>query len=122
MAVPGHGRVGAGRLGGRDLRLGLPELQAITTSFLTLAGKLWFTFVLRAPGTGPLRNDVVRNPWVWAALALASAVARGGVRPAWVLRTERPGAVGWALLLGFSLCGGPGRTGVAGAPPAEPAD
>jgi Ca2+-transporting ATPase len=87
--------------------MGLPELQAITVSFLTLAfGKLWFTFVLRAPGTGLLRNDVVRNPWVWAALALCiplllAAVYLPGLSD--VLRTEGPGAGGWALLLGFSL-------------------
>ncbi|NBC96295.1 MAG: HAD-IC family P-type ATPase, partial [Deinococcus-Thermus bacterium] len=87
--------------------MGLPELQAITISFLTLAfGKLWFTFVLRAPGTGPLRNDVVRNPWVWAALALCiplllAAVYVPGLSD--VLRTVQPGAGGWALLLGFSL-------------------
>ncbi len=87
--------------------LGMEPLQAITVSFLTLAfGKLWFTFVLRAPGTGVLRNDVVRNPWVWAALAacvplLLAAVYLPGLSD--VLRTRAPGASGWALLLGLSL-------------------
>ncbi|MFO8149428.1 MAG: cation-transporting P-type ATPase [Trueperaceae bacterium] len=87
--------------------LGMATLQAITVSFLTLAfGKLWFTFVLRAPGTGVLRNDVVRNPWVWAALALCvplllAAVYLPGLSD--VLRTRAPGAGGWALLLGLSL-------------------
>jgi Ca2+-transporting ATPase len=87
--------------------LGMPEFQAITVSFLTLAfGKLWFTFVLRTPGTGMLDNDVVRNPWVWGALALCvplliAAVYLPGLSD--VLRTRPPGPAGWALLLGFSL-------------------
>ncbi len=87
--------------------LGLDRFEAITVSFLTLAfGKLWFTFVLRAPGTSPWRNDVVANPWVWGALAacvplLLAAVYLPGLSD--VLRTRPLDAAGWGLLLGFSL-------------------
>ena len=87
--------------------LEMDPFEAITVSFLTLAfGKLWFTFVLRAPGTAPWRNDVVANPWVWGALAvcvplLIAAVYLPGLSD--VLRTRPLDAGGWALLLGFSL-------------------
>ena len=87
--------------------LGLDRFEAITVSFLTLAfGKLWFTFVLRAPGTSPWRNDVVANPWVWGSLAvcvplLIAAVHLPGLSD--VLRTRPLDAAGWGLLLGFSL-------------------
>jgi len=87
--------------------LGLPRLEAITVSFLTLAfGKLWFTFVLATPGTHPFDNPVVRNPYVWGALALCiplllAAVYLPGLAD--VLSTARPGAAGWGLLLGFSV-------------------
>lgn len=86
--------------------LGLPRLEAITVSFLTLAfGKLWFTLVLATPGTHPFDNSVVRNPYVWGALALCiplllAAVYLPGL--AGVLNTAPPGAAGWGLLLAFS--------------------
>jgi Ca2+-transporting ATPase len=53
-----------------------------------------------------LGNDVVRNPWVWGALALCvllvvAAVHLPGLST--VLQTADPGARGWALALGLSL-------------------
>ena len=87
--------------------LEMEPLQSITVSFLTLAfGKLWFTFVLRSPGTTLWRNDVVNNPWVWGALALCvplllAAVYLPGLSS--VLQTREPGPSGWALLLAMSL-------------------
>jgi len=60
--------------------LGLTELEAVTVSFLTLAfGKLWFTFVLRSPASGVVRNEITRNPWVWGALALCSVLLAAAV-------------------------------------------
>jgi Ca2+-transporting ATPase len=75
----------------------------VTVSFLTLAfAKLWFVFNLRAPDSSVLRNDVVGNPWIWAALAacvvlLLVAVYAPGLSA--VLGTERPGFAGWLTVL-----------------------
>lgn len=51
--------------------LGLDAEGAVTVSFLTLAlAQLWHVFNMRARGTNALRNEVVRNPYVWGALVL----------------------------------------------------
>jgi len=84
-----------------------PEETAVTMSFLTLGFcKLWFVFNLRDPGSGFLSNDIVRNPWIWAAIALCvglllAAVYLPGLSD--VLRTT-PLTVGqWGTVLGISL-------------------
>lgn len=83
------------------------ESRAVTVSFLTLAfARLWHTFNMRDPGTGFFRNEVTRNPFVWAALALCAgllvvAVYLPGL--SLVLSLEPPGANGWLLILGMSL-------------------
>jgi Ca2+-transporting ATPase len=80
---------------------------AVTLSFLTLGfAKLWFTFNLRERGSTLLRNDVVENPWVWAAVAvcaglLTAAVYVPGLSD--VLKTVPLGAGGWAAVLALSL-------------------
>jgi len=83
------------------------QASAVTASFLTLAfGKLWFVFNLRDPGSAILRNDVIRNRWVWAALALCAALLMAAVYVPGLsdlLRTERLGATGWGLVLAFSV-------------------
>jgi Ca2+-transporting ATPase len=55
---------------------------------------------MRGRGSRPLANDVVRNPWVWGAIALciallAAAVHLPGLAP--LLGTVVPGAAGWGL-------------------------
>ena len=81
--------------------------RAVTVSFLTLAfGKLWFVFNLRAPGTRLRDNDIVRNPYIGAALALCTvllvaAVYMPGLSD--VLKTAPLGLSGWLLALGMSL-------------------
>ncbi|MFO8033604.1 MAG: cation-transporting P-type ATPase [Candidatus Bipolaricaulota bacterium] len=55
--------------------LGLPTGEAVTMSFLTLAfAQLWHVFNIRDLGTGPLANDIARNPFVWGALVLCSGL------------------------------------------------
>jgi Ca2+-transporting ATPase len=88
-------------------RLELEVLPAVTVSFLTLAfGKLWFVFNLRDRGTRLLASDVVRNPWIWGALALCSGLLLLAVLwppLAGVLETANPGVRGGLVALGLSL-------------------
>lgn len=86
--------------------LGLGQLEAVTVSFLTIAfGKLWYTFCLRNPRSGFLRNEVTRNPWVWGAIGLCillllAAVYLPGLSG--LLDTRAPTWQGWALMLAMS--------------------
>ena len=88
------------------LWLGIGETRAVTISFLTLAfAQLWHVFNMRDHGTGLIDNDVVRNPWIWGALALCTVLLVAAVYVpglADLLQVERPGAEGWALILGAS--------------------
>lgn len=87
--------------------LEVTELEAVTLSFLTLAfGKLWFTFNLRSPNSGILRNEVTRNRWVWGAIVLCVALLLAAVYLPGLsdlLQTRALGWRGWALLLGMSF-------------------
>jgi Ca2+-transporting ATPase len=87
--------------------LELPEAEAVTISFLTLAfSQLLHVFNVRAPGSGLLTNDVVRNPWVWGALGLCSGlilVALYGPAVAGPLRLVAPGPEGWGLVAAAAL-------------------
>ena len=58
------------------------------------------------PRSGRLRNEVTRNPWLWAALALCTVLVT--VPPyvpplAHVLQLTPPSAAMWAIVLGMSL-------------------
>lgn len=96
-----------GALGIAVLGLGMSEARGVTVSFLTLAfAQLWHVFNMRDHDAGVLRNDVVRNPWVWGALGLCTGLLLVAVyvpQLANILSVERPGAEGWALILGMSL-------------------
>jgi Ca2+-transporting ATPase len=87
--------------------MGMEQEQAVTISFLTLAfAQLWHVFNMRDRGSGLLNNEVVRNPWVWGALALCTgllvaAVYMPGLNT--LLKVEDPGLPGWGLVLGASL-------------------
>jgi len=81
--------------------------RAVTVSFLTLAlAQLWQVFNVRETGTRVWSNEVVRNPWVWGALALCVvllllAVYVPGLND--VLQLHDPGARGWGLVLALSF-------------------
>ncbi len=87
--------------------LGLPELQAVTISFLTLAfSKLWFVFNLRDMDSSLTDNDIVRNRWIWGAIGLCIALLVLAVYLpglSGVLQTRRLDPVGWGVVLGLSL-------------------
>ena len=88
-------------------RLGFDQRQAVTASFLTLAfGKLWFVFNLRSPASRLLDDDITRNPFIAASIALCTALLIAAVYLpglSTVLKTQDPGLRGWLLVLGMSL-------------------
>ncbi|MFO7655426.1 MAG: cation-transporting P-type ATPase [Candidatus Krumholzibacteriia bacterium] len=101
--------------------LGLDQRAAVTISFLTLAfSKLWFPLNLRERRTSLLDNDIVRNPWIWGAIALCIVLLLAAVYVpflAAVLRTTPPTSAGWGVILGMSLvpvAGGQIYLGLAG--------
>jgi len=87
--------------------LELTAAQSTTTAFLTLAfAQLWHVFNLRDRGSGILRNDVSRNPYIWGALALCSGLLVAAVYLpglATALKTVDPTPTGWLVVLAGSL-------------------
>jgi Ca2+-transporting ATPase len=81
--------------------------QAITVSFLTLAfAQLWHVFNMRDSGTGLIRNNIVRNPYIWGALGLCSGLLLAGIYLpglSHVLKVANPGFTGWMIVIGMSL-------------------
>ncbi|MGW9822338.1 P-type Ca2+ transporter type 2C [Methylorubrum extorquens] len=87
--------------------LTLDRASVVTVTFLTLAfAQLWQVFNMRASGSQPFRNEVTRNPWVWAALLLCTVLLVG---PAYapsvgaVLGLVSPDLGMWVLILTASL-------------------
>ena len=81
--------------------LKLDAASAVTVAFLALAlGQLWNVFNMRDPGSGLLRNEITRNPYVWGAIALCLGLVGLAVwQPALggVLQLASPGAAGLGL-------------------------
>jgi len=81
--------------------------SAISVAFLTLAfAQLWHVFNMRDQGSKLLLNEVTRNPFIWAALALCatlivSAIYAPGLSS--ILALSDPGFTGWVLAAGASL-------------------
>jgi Ca2+-transporting ATPase len=97
-------------LGGFAMSLVWLEMEiqrAVTISFLTLASaQLWHVFNMRNPDSSFLRNEVIRNPFVWGALVicallLLAAVYLPGLSD--LLATVDPQPSGWLIVLGMSL-------------------
>ncbi len=86
--------------------LDLAGTEAVTISFLTLAfAQLWHVFNMRSTTTPLWRNDVVRNPYVWGALALCIALlaAAAYFAPlAAILEIVAPAPAAWLLILTMS--------------------
>lgn len=86
---------------------GMDEQKAVTISFLTLAfAQLWHVFNMRDRNSGLLNNAIIRNPFVWGALALCSILLLATVYIpilAQVLNVANPGANGWLLILVMSF-------------------
>jgi Ca2+-transporting ATPase len=87
--------------------LNMEKQQAVTISFLTLAfAQLWHVFNMRDSGSGLIRNNIVRNPYIWGALALCSGLLLAGIYLpglSHVLKVMNPGFTGWMIVIGMSL-------------------
>ena len=96
-----------GALAAARLGLDLDARSVVTVTFLTLAfAQLWHAFNMRHPQSGLLRNEVTRNPWVWGALLLCTALL--AVPPylppmAEVMHLTPPTPAMWAVILGMSI-------------------
>nr|WP_268968540.1 cation-translocating P-type ATPase C-terminal domain-containing protein [Palleronia pontilimi] len=81
--------------------------QAVTVAFVTLSlAQLWNVFNMRAPDSAVLRNEVTRNPYVWAALALCLTLIGLALwipSAAELLGLPDPGPAGLLLGVGASL-------------------
>ena len=88
------------------LWLDLDSRSVITVTFLTLAfAQLWHVFDMRHPRSRLLRNEVTRNPWLWASLALCTALL--AIPPylppvAYVLHLAPPTPTMWVIILALS--------------------
>lgn len=86
---------------------GLDSGAMVTTTFLTIAfAQLWHVFNMRRVGSRLFINEVTRNPWVWAALALCVALL--ALPPYWppaaeVLHLVPPTAPMWGIVMASSL-------------------
>jgi Ca2+-transporting ATPase len=80
---------------------------SVTVSFLTLAfARLWHIFNMRDRRTRFLKNEVVTNKFVWAALVLCTALLLAAVYlpgTSDVLTLTSPGLREWSLIIIFSL-------------------
>ena len=95
-----------GALAAARLWLNLDGAKVVTVTFLTLAfAQLWHTFNMRHPQSDLLRNEVTRNPWLWGALLLCTALL--AVPPylapmAELLQLSPPTLTMWAIILALS--------------------
>jgi Ca2+-transporting ATPase len=95
-----------GALAVAQLELKLDARSVVTVTFMTLAfAQLWHAFNMRHPRSGLMRNEVTRNPWLWAALLLCAVLL--AVPPyltpmAEVMLLTPPTAAMWATILGMS--------------------
>ena len=96
-----------GALAVARLGLDLDARSVVTITFLTLAfAQLWHAFNMRHPKSGLMRNEVTRNPWLWGALLLCTALLAGPpyLAPmAEVLHLAAPTPIMWATILGMSV-------------------
>jgi Ca2+-transporting ATPase len=89
------------------LWLGLDERSAVTVTFLTIAfAQLWHVFNMRHPSSGLFHNEITRNPWIWAALALCAGILVTAVylpSLAHMLHLVAPDIKMWGIVLIISL-------------------
>lgn len=89
------------------LALGFDATRGVSVAFCTLAlAQLWHVFNMRGDLGRMFDNEITRNPWIWAALALCLALVLLAVYApvlSDVLRLADPGAAGWLVIAIASL-------------------
>jgi Ca2+-transporting ATPase len=89
------------------VELGFTTERAVTVAFCTIAlAQLWHVFNMRGDIGRVFINEITRNPWVWAALALCLALVLMAVYAPVindVLQLADPGFAGWMVILVASL-------------------
>jgi Ca2+-transporting ATPase len=89
------------------LWLDLDGTSIVTLTFLTLAfAQLFHVFNMRHPRSGLLRNEITRNPWLWASLLvciLLLALPPHVPAVAHILQLVPPSPGMWATILGLSI-------------------
>jgi len=87
--------------------LDLPERESVTISFLTLAfAQLWHVFNMRERDSSMFNNAIIRNPFIWGALALCTVLILMTLYVpilSSVLKVANPGFQGMTLMFGMSL-------------------
>jgi len=81
--------------------------RAVTVAFCTLAlAQLWHVFNMRGNVRRIFNNEITRNIWIWAALALCLVLILGAVYTpilSQVLQLSDPGIAGWWVIVTSSL-------------------
>jgi len=87
--------------------MGLPEKEAVTVSFLTLAfAQLFHVFNMRERNAGLMTNAIIRNPFIWGAIALCTVLLLMTLYVpvlSTVLKVVNPGFAGMTLVAVMSL-------------------
>lgn len=87
--------------------LGLSDREAVSVSFLTLAfGQTWHVFNMRRAESPLWRNEITKDPWIWAALVLCVGLlllATYFPPLASLLSLEPPSVDAWFVILTMSL-------------------
>ena len=68
---------------------------------LTFA-QLWYVVKMRSEISHLIDNEITRNYWIWAAIALCAALILTAIYSpvlSLILQLEKPGAIGWAIIL-----------------------
>jgi len=111
VAIAGHAAAltaaTLGAFGAAVWWLDMPVADAVTVSFVTLAlGQLWHVFNMRDRGSDLIANEITRNPYVWAALALCIGLVAVAVYfppLSAILALAPPPPVAAGLAVGMSL-------------------
>lgn len=83
------------------------QRQAVTVAFCTLAfAQMWHVFNMRDELGQVFNNEIMRNGWIWAALAICLVLVLAAIYVpvlSHVLVLTDPGAAGWFLIIPASL-------------------
>ena len=86
--------------------LNLDKDATVTVTFLTLAFcQLWHVFNMRHQASGFTDNEVIENPWIWAALALCTSILLTAAYVsslASMLHMVKPEIEMWVIVLSMS--------------------